>query len=363
MPARSRRFLLVLAGVALLCTSGGLTSIASADAEPWEVIAEGLDNPRQLTFAHHGAHHGALYVTEAGTGGDACTPGPMGQPACFGTTGAVTRLQHDQQRRVLTGLPSLGIFGGTEIVGPSDIAFNGMGNRFALLVGLGADPAVRAALPEAAGNLGSLLTGKVTRAGWEPFADIGDFELAENPDGGLPDSNPVGMIRDGGDYVVADAGGNALLEIEDDDIETLAVFPDQTSGGATFQAVPTSVAKGPDGAYYVSQLTGFPFVPGAANIWRVEEGEAPEVYAAGLTHVTDLAFHDGDLYAVQISDTGLQTGLDGSVVKVDTDGDHETVVDGLFAPYGIAFRKDHAYVTTCAVCTHTGQVLKVDLDD
>ncbi|MPZ94891.1 MAG: ScyD/ScyE family protein [Propionibacteriales bacterium] len=168
----------------------------------------------------------------------------------------------------------------------------------------------------------------------------------------------------GGDYVVADAGGNALLEVEDDDdIETLAVFPDQTSGGATFQAVPTSVAKGPDGAYYVSQLTGFPFIPGAANIWRVEEGEAPEIYAEGLTHVTDLAFNDGDLYAVQISDTGLQTGLDGSVVKVNPDGGHETVIDGLFAPYGIAFRKDHAYVTTCAVCTDTGQVVKANLDD
>jgi len=29
--------------------------------------------------------------------------------------------------------------------------------------------------------------------------------------------------------------------------------------------VPTSVAVGPDGAYYVGELTGFPVVPGAAN--------------------------------------------------------------------------------------------------
>ena len=33
--------------------------------------------------------------------------------------------------------------------------------------------------------------------------------------------------------------------------------------------MPTSVVKGPDGLYYISQLTGFPFIPGGANIFRV----------------------------------------------------------------------------------------------
>ena len=32
------------------------------------------------------------------------------------------------------------------------------------------------------------------------------------------------------------------------------------------QAVPTSVEKGRDGWYYVSQLTGFPFPVGGASI-------------------------------------------------------------------------------------------------
>jgi hypothetical protein len=35
------------------------------------------------------------------------------------------------------------------------------------------------------------------------------------------------------------------------------------------------VVVGPDGAYYVSQLTGFPFPVGAANVYRVVPGSAP----------------------------------------------------------------------------------------
>ena len=71
-------------------------------------------------------------------------------------------------------------------------------------------------------------------------------------------------------------------------------------------AVPTSVVHGPDGAYYISQLTGFPFEKGDANIWRVVPGQPATVYASGLTNMTDLAFApDGSLYAVEISANGL----------------------------------------------------------
>ena len=65
---------------------------------------------------------------------------------------------------------------------------------------------------------------------------------------------------------------------------------------------------GPDGAYYVSELTGFPFVPGFSRIHRVVPGQPSTIYASGLTNVTDLAWHDGDLYAVQIADAGLPGG-------------------------------------------------------
>jgi hypothetical protein len=55
-------------------------------------------------------------------------------------------------------------------------------------------------------------------------------------------------------------------------IETLAVFPSLPNptgvGPPQIEPVPTSVARSPDGALYVGELTGFPFEQGLANIYR-----------------------------------------------------------------------------------------------
>ena len=58
----------------------------------------------------------------------------------------------------------------------------------------------------------------------------------------------------------------------------------------TVQSVPTSVAVGPDGALYAGELTGFPFNPGDARVWRVVPGHAPTVYARGFTNISAIAF-------------------------------------------------------------------------
>jgi hypothetical protein len=121
-----------------------------------------------------------------------------------------------------------------------------------------------------------------------------------------------------------------------------------------------------DGAYYISQLTGFPFQHGLANIYRLDRRGNLTVYASGLTNVTDLAFNGRTLYAVQISTEGLlTTGPIGSVVKVKpggtAPGDHTPVAAGLFAPYGIAIKGNSAYVTTGAVAADAGQVIKIRL--
>ena len=127
--------------------------------------------------------------------------------------------------------------------------------------------------------------------------------------------------------------------------------------------MPTEVVKGPDGAFYVSQLTGFPFEKGDANIWRIVPGHAPTVYASGFTNVTDLAFaRNGDMYVVQISADGLLTGSPGSLVKVKAHGSrHYTVAGNLNQPYGVALDRHSAYVTTCATCAGGGQVIKIPL--
>ena len=155
-------------------------------------------------------------------------------------------------------------------------------------------------------------------------ADIGRYEASANPDEAQVDTNPVALLESGRGIFVVDAGGNALLKVKrPGQIRTAAVFPatplpPNPGFPPTMDAVPTAAAYGPDGAIYVSQLTGFPFPVDGSSIWRVVPGQAPTRYATGLTNVTDLAFgKDGSLYVVQIADTGLlDPTATGSVVRI-----------------------------------------------
>ncbi|WP_185994980.1 ScyD/ScyE family protein [Nocardioides campestrisoli] len=359
-------------------------------------VATGLDNPRLLSRTG-----GSLYVAEAGVGGTGpCIEGGEGR-ACYGPTGAVTRIDRSGQRRVLTGLPSLAGEDGSAATGPSDVA--AVGGQYLLSLGLGADPVLRSDLGPAGRLLGVLATGTFrthgprgpafrsrdgqrghhghpgrTR-GPDVLADLARYEALQDPDQDGPDSNPTGfaLTRDG--VVVTDSGGNTLLLVRPGArTRTLAVFPERLfpapegfpqipgvpEGQIPSDAVPTSVVQGPDGALYVSQLTGFPFPAGGSTIWRVVPGMPPTQYATGLTNVTDLAWHRGSLYAVQLSDVGLaaEPGLPtGSLRRIDRDGGQTAVASGLPAPYGVALDRGSAYVTTCAVCPDAGSVVRIDL--
>ena len=97
---RSLRFLTVLLGVALGVASPAL---ASGGSSPISVVASGLDSPRHLAFGDRGD----LFVTEAGRGGPTtpCFVGGEG-PACWGATGAVTKVDRwGRQSRIVDGLP------------------------------------------------------------------------------------------------------------------------------------------------------------------------------------------------------------------------------------------------------------------
>jgi len=352
----------VVGAVALLATITGVTSGTAGAQEAPEVVASGLNNPRHVTIAPSGK----IYVAEAGSGGDAVCDfaHPLGTFS-LGFTGSVARVVGDGSvERVLTGLPSINEEG--ETLGPSDIAFKG-NKDFVLSIGIGGSDAFRESCPDGE-LLGTLVSGKVGKDNVKLFADVLANEATANPDGTDIDSNPVGLLRRGGAYVVADAGGNAVVKVSHKSVfSTVTAIPRAPAPPPFVDAdpVPTSVVRGPDGAYYISQLTGFPFTPGVANIWRVMPGSAPTVYASGLTNVTDLAFaRDGSLYAVEIASEGLLNGPIGSLVKIAPGGGstHETVAGGLFAPYGVALTKNAAYVTTGAVTVGGGQLVKIALD-
>ncbi|HEX6354453.1 ScyD/ScyE family protein [Actinophytocola sp.] len=337
------------------------------------VIATGLDNPRGLAFAPNGA----LYVAEAGRGGAGpCFPGPEGGDTCFGASGAITKIWKHRQSRVITGLPSLAAPDGADAVGPSDVSFRKGSDRVYFTVGLGADPALRAQLPPLGQQASGWLLRGSHHGSWRQVADIAAYEAVANPDGGLPDSNPNSVLAVRNGWVVADAGGNSLLRVSaHGKITTLAVFPDVLVDAPPFlglppgtqipmQAVPTSVTLGPDGAYYVGQLTGFPFPPGAAKVYRVVPGQAPTVYAEGFTNIIDIGFdHRGRLFVLEIAHNGLLSGdPTGALIRVKSGGGQRIVASaGLTNPGGLAIRHGFAFVSNCGTCAGTGEVVRIPL--
>jgi sugar lactone lactonase YvrE len=133
------------------------------------------------------------------------------------------------------------------------------------------------------------------------------------------------------------------------------------------QAVPTSVAKGPDGQYYVSQLTGFPFPTGGANIYKVNPATgAVTTFATGFTNLMDLAFgRDGTLYALEIDHDSLLGPLnDGALFTVGRNGEKRQITlpaGALPFPGGIAVGDDGLYVTINSGSPGEGAVVRIRL--
>lgn len=180
------------------------------------------------------------------------------------------------------------------------------------------------------------------------------------------DSHPYNLIKGpDGDIYIADAGANAIIHRHSaGNYSVLAKLPGFANptpvGPPQVQAVPTGIIfDGHD--FLVSTLTGFPFIEGKANIYRVTLSGNVSVYQPGFTTLTNLC--DGNIYGHGVlhyanfgqmgfaPNTGSFMLSNGSTSKV--------LVGNLNMPVGLKQINFHSwYISSMG----DGTILKVNFD-
>jgi hypothetical protein len=219
-----------------------------------------------------------------------------------------------------------------------------------------------------------------------------DIDPTDKDDPPAPEeTNPNGLAPlDSNDVLIADAAGNDLLRVSPDGTaRTVArwpveVVPNTIPGLPSTlpaEAVPTTVAIGPDGWAYVGQLIGFPGTPGTAHIWRVNPDAVGatcsvavfdpncSVWKSGFTSIFDIAFnpHNGTLYVYEIApggwltfEEGFTTGVFPPAVLLEVKGNKitELVPGELSQPGGVTVAHNGAVFVTDGMFTG-GRLLQV----
>jgi len=347
-------------------------------------VAQGLDNPRGLTFGTSGE----LFVAEAGNGAEPgskeCVPsGPEGNPeeqTCVGFTSSVSMIDRRGVHKVIGGLVSLAEPDGSFATGVSGVTYSMWGlQALEQESAEGVPPAASEHLSAATLAKGKEQLGRLfqVRSGrYRVIADVGDFDsrwalehkslVPEQ----FPDADPYAALGSAEVTWIIDAASNTLGRVSPfGSVSVTTFFPSPPVS----DAVPTCIARGADGAFYVSQLGGVFNPAGIGVVWRVVPGHEPEVWARGLTSVTGCGFGpEGQFYAVELSNKPLLEAAPGTgeVVRVPAHSTSPiTVVENLSFPGGFAAnrRTRSLYVSNWSVAPSggalgaTGEVLQISL--
>jgi sugar lactone lactonase YvrE len=329
-------------GAAALCLVVALALPTTAGAAPgYRVVADHLNNPRGLMFGPKGS---GLFVAEAGRAGTTC----FDPETCVGFTGSITQVMGGHQARVVRGLISVGGKDGSFTVGADDVWPR---RRSIFTVFTSGGPQLPPGVPEqAVRQLGNLVKFNRATGAMSKVADIDNWEFTHNPDGAQIDSDPYSLgVASGASQVVADAAGNDLVAVHHGHVSTLAVFPKNRDGA---EPVPTSIARGRDGAWYVGELGGEGSKAGSSRVWRVVPGHRRTVFASNLTQITDIAFGpDGSLYVCEFTTDPVNFGPNGAIVRIRPNGSRQVLGAGvLHFPGGVAIgRHGGVYVSNWSI--------------
>jgi hypothetical protein len=282
---------------------------------------------------------GNLWIAESGSGQN---------------DGAVSVIWADgTQQRIIDALPSLFDTATSETLGPSRVQlFNDQ--YFGVLI-LGGIPELGSSIlvyPRDSIVLGG------APLGVEDAANI--IHLEERVlQLGFEESNGYSFVHDGKDLYIADAAANAIIHRDGltGVIQPFATFPPSVNplpfGPPFIDAVPTRIIHNPDGGFYVSQLTGFPFIDGASKIFSVDTTGQVGVVDSGLTLVTDLATAaDGDgLIALQFASFRLDSTPpfvigSGQIIQIHEDGTKDTLASGFGPSPGLVVAGTNEFYVT-----------------
>jgi sugar lactone lactonase YvrE len=361
---RSTRSLPRIALLAALTLAALAPAAQAQPAGGMVTVASGLNNPRGVEVGPGGA----VYVAEAGRGGDNC----ISQDTCIGFTAAITRIKAGHQQRVAGGLLSVAGSDGSFATGANDVGVGSDGSLYTVITG--APPDALQGLPAAVrSQLGRLLQLR-PGGGRSVVADLARWEIRFNPDGTDVNPNPYGVaVTLNGIRYALDAGGNTLYGVgADGRLFLVAILPPQTVGGRLVQSVPTGLTVGPDAALYVGEFGGDGLPDNRARVFRIvpPSGEVkavvtPQIIATGFTHISGLAFgRNGTLFVTEQfrSTGGLQRGdFTGSLWRVPRNGARSEIARGqLMAPGGVDVADDGSiYVSVNSVFPGNGAVVRL----